>query len=233
MKRTWVRGMILALVAPILNSSNASAEPWNSSVPDFSQFGGPFGIEIVRSTPEIAEVGIAFKPLIGPPPVYGFTGFDRTLLIPFINFLTGDPRRNQIYSFPPNGSQFMYYEEVIDNRSHIWHEFRFSGYFTGTMTAGASHISAVFTSPDTQSVRLFNYLYTVHLSYTPVGPPTILPTSGWPPDTAGPPGTAGSINAAVTGAPVQLAASPEPGGFVLALLGLPVFGFVYWSNRRA
>jgi hypothetical protein len=147
-------------------------------------------------------------------------------LLPFINVPANDPRRLLTYTFTPERSKFGMYIYLTDVPSHQSREVDFTGYFSGTMTEGASHVLATFTSPDTRTLRLGDNEYTLHVSYVPVGPP-----SSYYADTL-PPGCEGAFTMTVDGVRIQPKGTPEPSTLILAALGLPFVGIVGWRTRR-
>src|SRR5262249_6437001 len=116
--------------------------------------------------------------------------------------------------------------DLKDVPSHQSKEVDFAGYFSGTMTAGASNVSATFSSPDTQTLHLGDYLYTVHVSYKPVGPP-----ASYYVDTL-PAGCEGAFTFSVDGGRIQPIGTPEPSTLALTALGLPLIGLAVWGQRR-
>ncbi len=103
---------------------------------------------------------------------------------------------------------------------------KFSGYFTGYMTANSANVQLNFTSPLTETVTLAGNKYSVQVgTYTPPGPPGIT--------------NSGSLNAFVTVTPVNGGGhtsgggTPEPASLTLACLAFPFAGLYGWRRRRA
>jgi hypothetical protein len=108
---------------------------------------------------------------------------------------------------------------LIDSASKQSANLSFSGFFSGTVSSLSSNISNTFTGPTTNQVVLGGNLYTVTIG--PYAPPA-------------PPGAtlSGSISAHAEVTAAHVDHAPEPAGMVLAGLGVSVFGFGYWCQRR-
>ncbi len=100
---------------------------------------------------------------------------------------------------------------------------KFSGYFSGYMTANSANVQLNFTSPTTETVTLAGNKYAVQVgTYTPPGPPGVT--------------NSGSLNAFVTVTPVgggHTSGTPEPASMTLACLAFPFAGLYGWRRRRA
>jgi hypothetical protein len=113
--------------------------------------------------------------------------------------------------------------QLKDTVSDATDNLKFSGYFSGTLTADSTNIQLKFTSPTSETVTLGGNSYAVVVgTFTPPGPPGAA--------------NSGGINAFVTVTSLNggggIASVPEPGALTLACLAFPLVGLCSWRKRR-
>jgi hypothetical protein len=122
--------------------------------------------------------------------------------------------------------------QLTDAASGTSDTLKFSGYFSGNITATSSNVQLTFTSPMSETVTVGQNTYAVMVgTYTPPGPPGEV--------------NSGSLNAFVTvtslggghtggtgGGTSGGTGTPEPATLTLACLAFPFVGLYGWRRRR-
>ena len=130
------------------------------------------GLQFVPSSDRLQSAAIELEP---QPDVIGHG--PATLMMPLKPLVSG----TGTYTFDAAHSPFSTTVWLTDlnaprNVASSQGLVHFDGFFTGTLSANVANVSAVLTSPSTQSVLgPGNFRYTFRFSYLPVGPAFVTP----------------------------------------------------------
>ena len=228
-KATWTFLLLVSFGASARADMSVSTLPHYDVAFSISQT----GLQFVPSNDRFQSAAIQLEP---QPDVIGHG--PATLLMPLKPLVSG----TGTYTFDAAHSLFSTTISLTDLNAppHVASTqglVHFDGYFTGTLSANVANVSAVLTSPGTQSVLgPGNYRYTFRFSYVPVGPALVTPAANGTPDIVS--GHTGAFvvdmnldpPASGAGGPTP-PSTPEPSTLLLALLALPVAGIAYWKKR--
>ncbi len=125
---------------------------------------------------------------------------------------TANPMSPATFTNTPYSLTLAIYDEVANASKSM----KFSGAFSGVLSAKSAIIMNTFTGSDTQAVQIGSHLYTVKIGpFSPPGPPTAT--------------NSGSISALAN---VTVQEVPEPTTLALAGICLSVCGAGWWLRRR-
>src|SRR5262245_2685734 len=165
------------------------------------------------------QAGIILSPSGPPGSVTGPMFLPTVTLSPFYSpFPTTNPVP---LPFERPDSEFAFTLNLKDHTSGASGDFRFSGFFTGSISPDATDAQANFTSPASSSLMLGHNRYTVALAgyASPPGPDIPI----------GPP--AGEFDLFVDVQP-PIKGAPEPSTLMLGGLGVSFLGTMAWRTQR-